>query len=331
MRRTHAFFLLSFLLAALAIILNPERLSAIGIMDTSLASENDLTRNTALATVVVARSAMGFAAALFLLLAIAAPRIEASSWFKRRLSEGSAFPHNYEISQRHLFNTSLVIAGTAIALAVTYLVAAEAVFDQETLDWINYEDGFLEWLSAAILIGSSILALVFARQMPTKSLKWMYFFLAFLFFVMFGEEISWGQRQIGFQTPEQLGSINVQNEVNLHNSFGYLFDHLFILCFFIWGCVVPALYWIDPIWRWFQSRLGLPFPSLGLALAMFVVSLFQPELTDRFIGDVPGLRVAELRETLSALCFLLLMWESRTLTAAKDDKRHTAFHQEQAS
>jgi hypothetical protein len=32
-----------------------------------------------------------------------------------------------------------------------------------------------------------------------------------------GEEISWGQRLVGWTTPEALGGVNVQDETNLHN------------------------------------------------------------------------------------------------------------------
>ncbi|WP_338153238.1 hypothetical protein [Pseudophaeobacter leonis] len=189
------------------------------------------------------------------------------------------------------------------------------IFDQQTLDWLNVEDGVLEWLSALLLLLASGLAVKLSRAMPIKAHRWMHVFMAVVFFVMFGEEISWGQRLLGFSTPEAMAQINVQNEVNLHNSFGYLFDHLFILCFFLWGCVVPLLYWKIPIWRWFQSRLGLPFASAGLSLAMLAATLFQPQLTDTLFGTVSGLRVAELRETLSALCLLLLVVESRRLTS----------------
>ena len=40
---------------------------------------------------------------------------------------------------------------------------------------------------------------------------------ALLMFVFMGEEISWGQRILGFGTPEVLMEINHQQEFNLHN------------------------------------------------------------------------------------------------------------------
>jgi len=44
-----------------------------------------------------------------------------------------------------------------------------------------------------------------------------YLLLVILFFVGFGEEISWGQRILNFETPEALKQVNLQNETNIHN------------------------------------------------------------------------------------------------------------------
>lgn len=295
--------------------MSPDGLASVGIMDQSLASDNPLTRNTALDTIFATRVGLAVLAALLAIVALYAPRIEASPWFQRRLREGSTFPAQYENHQR-LFNTPTArLALSGCLLAIVYLMVGNRIFDQQTLDWLNVEDGVLEWLSALLLLLASGLAVKFSRAMPMKAHRWMHVFMALVFFVMFGEEISWGQRLLGFSTPEAMAQINVQNEVNLHNSFGYLFDHLFILCFFLWGCVVPLLYWKIPIWRWYQSRLGLPYASAGLSLAMLAATLFQPQLTDTLFGTVSGLRVAELREMLSALCLLLLVVESHRLTS----------------
>lgn len=45
--------------------------------------------------------------------------------------------------------------------------------------------------------------------------------LALVFFFGFGEEISWGQRIFGVQTPEPLREINEQSELNIHNLSGF--------------------------------------------------------------------------------------------------------------
>lgn len=105
----------------------------------------------------------------------------------------------------------------------------------------------------------------------------------------------------------------MQAEVNFHNMFGYIFDHLFILCFFLWGCVVPLLYAVSPFKRNVLRMIRLPLPSIGLALGMLLITLYQDELVARFInGHLPALRIPELRELFSATAFLLMMQQSVT-------------------
>lgn len=306
--------LISVFALGLAMLISPGRLASVGIMDISLSSDNQLTRETAFLTIRVARIGLAALGAIFGALALFSPKIRASHWFERRVREGSVFPVGYEQQQRRLFKPTAYFAFASLFVASLYLALGARIEDTQMLRWINREDGLLEWISALMLLVASGLALYAAIHIPVRAQRMMHILLAVVFFVMFGEEISWGQRVFGLSTPEFLTEVNVQNEINLHNNFGYVFDHLFILCFFLWGCVVPFLYQVDPIWRWYQSRLGLPYPSVGLALAMLAVTLCQPQLTDPLLGVVPWLRVAELRETLSAFCLLLLMLESRALT-----------------
>ena len=52
---------------------------------------------------------------------------------------------------------------------------------------------------------------------PQKSHRnWFYLFGAVCLF-MFGEEISWGQRLLGFATPDWMNRQNYQGEFTLHN------------------------------------------------------------------------------------------------------------------
>ncbi|MDJ0858020.1 MAG: hypothetical protein QNJ03_03000 [Dinoroseobacter sp.] len=316
MKGAFIYFILAVVFLVAATLVTPEHLISIGVMDQSLTSENLLTRETALATVTVAQTSVFAFAAFFFVCALAMPQIEKTQWYQRREKEGSCFPVQYEENQRRVLNVTAGLAFAGLCAAIFYISFGTQLFRPLTLVWINQEDGFLETLSALILLAASLLSLGLSLRMPSSANRNMLLFLAVLFFVMFGEEVSWGQRLLSFETPEQLAQVNVQNEVNFHNMFGYLFDHLFILCFFLWGCVVPVLYWSSPIWRWHQSRLGLPFPSVGLAIAMLFVTLCQHEITDVLFGSVPGLRVAELRETLSALCLFLIVVEARKLSEA---------------
>ena len=310
--RRSVFLFLAICLASFALFLTPGRLASFGIMDSSLASDNPLTRQSAARLILFARIGLAVCAMLLTSLALAAPRIEASAFFERCIREGSSFPKDYEQHQRRVFTGTAIVALTSLLAASLYIWLASR-FGSQTQGLVSQEDGFIEWMSALLLLAACLTALRVGSRMPDKTHAGMHLFLGVLFFVMLGEEISWGQRLLGFSTPDTLARINVQGETNLHNSFGYLFDHLFILAFFIWGCVLPLLYWFEPVWRWVQSRLGIPIPSVGLSFAMLGITLFQEQVTDSLFGVIPGFRVPELRELLSALCFVLMMIEARAL------------------
>jgi hypothetical protein len=103
--------------------------------------------------------------------------------------------------------------------AAALLFAALLVFlhtrHRNWMDVLCREDGALESLSALFyLLSAGIFLRLFITRRPPN-----YWHMAFaaLFFAAFGEEISWGQRILGFATPEALGGINVQNELNIHN------------------------------------------------------------------------------------------------------------------
>ena len=267
-------------MASFALFLTPERLASLGIMDSSLASENPLTRQSALRLILSARIGLSILALALAALALVAPRIEASAFFQRCVREGSSFPKVYEQQQARVFNATGIVALLSLIAASLYLVLGSR-FGSQTQWLVSQEDGAIEWLSALLLLAACVIALHVGRRMSDRTHAGMHIFFGILFFVMLGEEISWGQRLLGF---------------------------------FVWGCGMPLLYWIGPVWRWVQSRMGIPIPSLGLSLAMLGITLFQEQVTDNLFGVIPGFRVPELRELLSALCFVLMMIESRALT-----------------
>lgn len=102
-------------------------------------------------------------------------------------------------------------------LAFSYLVSL-LPFDV----FVGYasEDGLMEVVQVLILFSTVGLSLHEALLLhKNKDIKkagiFMFIGLATLVFAM--EEISWGQRIVGWQTPAALSEINVQNETTLHN------------------------------------------------------------------------------------------------------------------
>ena len=134
-------------------------------------------------------------------------------------------------------------------------------------DWLRSEDGPLEWIQFIEYAVSSILALLIylkrKRKRDIDSIIWL--LIAFLSFVIAGEEISWGERITGIGISS-ISSINVQGETNFHNLpffHNYLLDPIFeISCIF--------LGWFG--WRRFKRIQALP--NKDLSLYFLFVALF---------------------------------------------------------
>jgi len=103
------------------------------------------------------------------------------------------------------------------------------------------EDHVFESLTAALfLMASSLCALgALLRKGPGATRFWVLAWgVAFL--VMGMEEISWGQRLFGVETPGLLESLNQQEEINLHNLDSHRVNTLLSVGAFAVGVGLPA-------------------------------------------------------------------------------------------
>jgi len=134
-------------------------------------------------------------------------------------------------------------------------------------DWLRSEDGPLEWVQFIEYLFSSVLAFfVFMKQKNKRNINSIIWLLvAFLSFIVAGEEISWGERLTGIGI-DTISKLNVQGETNFHNLpffHNYLLDPVFeITCIF--------LGWFG--WRRFK-RIDA-FPQKKLSLFFLFVALF---------------------------------------------------------
>lgn len=114
--------------------------------------------------------------------------------------------------ERRMGAVSLAIAIGAIAL----LAANRPLFHA-----MAAEDLALEWASALLIFAGGLLFLAAATDgwKSGRNRFDLLIMLGFggLFLLIAMEEISWGQRVIGFQTPEAMAEANWQNEFNFHN------------------------------------------------------------------------------------------------------------------
>lgn len=82
------------------------------------------------------------------------------------------------------------------------------------------EDRSYEWIGFAGFSGAgafSLLTLFYRKKMPGNKVALYFLGLGFFYIVCAGEEVSWGQRVFGWETPESFAEANEQGETNLHN------------------------------------------------------------------------------------------------------------------
>jgi hypothetical protein len=174
----------------------------------------------------------------------------------------------------------MLIASTVIGLFLILHIRLYAA-DSQLFAILYLEDGVFESLTPMLMLISILLIgvaipklrkdaqLVNYRNLVTV----IYLFLMLIFFLNAMEEISWGQRIIGWETPQTFEG-NVQDETNLHNYFNQYYLLFYRLLVFFPVVILIAI-WLEIKERYLEfNRLVLPHPSLiGLSLLIGVVSL----------------------------------------------------------
>lgn len=164
------------------------------------------------------------------------------------------------------------------------------------------EDNLIETLGAFFLLAASILyfACYWLSSRLSKDTSHLhrkrngfYIFLAVIFFIGFGEEISWGQRIFDWKTPNFFIEINRQGETNIHNikvfndpryreggplenkrrpvlSILLDVDTWFFSFWFSYCLILPLLN--RHSWRAssYISRIGLPVPPLWIGILLLI-------------------------------------------------------------
>lgn len=148
------------------------------------------------------------------------------------------------------------------------------------------EDGLYEAAGGlACLLAAVILAYTYVTYGPRPGdggSRWRnpwFPLLSLFFFVMAGEELSWGQRMIGLGTPDWLRAINLQNELTLHNLSIFQpeigtnrFQEIWIAAVSIYFGVLPWLARFEPVRRLVDAA-RLPLASLPVAWANLLNAL----------------------------------------------------------
>lgn len=163
-------------------------------------------------------------------------------------------------------------------LVGAFLVALSRL-NKDIYRFLLTDDGPVEWLQVAFFV----LALVMGIGIVIRAIRANRYDQATLFFVfaltmlfISGEEVSWGQRIIGWETPPELAEINKQNETTLHN----IGEALSVINFgmMIIGLVGSVAYvlnrWVR-IERYWQQANWFLIPPFFLSSAFFVLFLYK--------------------------------------------------------
>jgi hypothetical protein len=184
------------------------------------------------------------------------------------------------------------------------------------------EDGLFEYVTAVCFLTMAIFMIW--QFLRTRN----YYFLALtlVFVVGCGEEISWGQRIFGIETPESIAQKNIQGEINLHNLDVFhpqdeagqsknglakliTVDFLYNLFWLGWCIVIPAV----AHFNWGPARLlkyiRMPIPQLSIGL-IFLIN-FGVYITIRKLlpvskDDLYYMKLREVFECVSALIFVVI-------------------------
>jgi hypothetical protein len=205
-----------------------------------------------------------------------------------------------------------LIAGLAVILGICAYGLILLHLDKEAfLVWIR-EDGLVEWLTFVTLLVMSAFSLIgayaFSRSEKARTATRVWLFLGFLFLFGAMEEISWGQRVLGIESPQWFLKHNKQGETNLHNLLIYgvgvnklVFGKILSILIGIYLLAVPLLYRINEGFRNFVNRWRIPIArNYQILLCAIIVILVQIHLG---LAEKAG----ELRELCMCYVFLLIL------------------------
>jgi hypothetical protein len=171
----------------------------------------------------------------------------------------------------------------AIALVTILSYSVYIFFSVETVSNLGQEDHFFEWSTCIFFFLAS--AFFFSSFMKAKNL--FFLILAIVMFIGGGEEISWGQRILGFGTPESLEKINVQHEFTFHNIWIFqgvdshgrpIFDYrrlfeinfLFRVFTLFCGIILPFCVYHFKLLSSVARKLLIPIPPITIGFFFFV-------------------------------------------------------------
>lgn len=184
-----------------------------------------------------------------------------------------------------LFYLLNVVAAFGV-LIVTYLE-----FDRYLLAKTTIENGPYEIATALVmLVGTGWLGWRAWRNRQRPGVCLAAAAMAALCFLGAGEEISWGQHWLQFESTDFFKTYNHQKEANLHNLIpAVVFSTLINVVLYSLFTLLPLIHWAYPnnlLSQWLQHRrLALWIPAKSIALMMMLASCFHAWLIPATYSD----------------------------------------------
>ncbi|WP_198246465.1 tetratricopeptide repeat protein [methane-oxidizing endosymbiont of Gigantopelta aegis] len=205
----------------------------------------------------------------------------------------------------------------SLSFAIVVFYAVAAVYFPQLYIFATYEDMYGEWGQAFFFLATFIFSTLNAINSATGRYRWFFMLLALASFYTFMEEISWGQRLLGYDTPEFFAKHSYQDEANLHNLLTgpveswtkTALTYLITLGLIGYGVIFPIalkMQWKPALWL---AQLGVVAPPLALLPAFLFGGLFELELFSFNEAEVAELLVA-MAMSFTALNFWLQQHQS---------------------
>ena len=206
------------------------------------------------------------------------------------------------------------------------IIGAAAVFmtyfNRPLYRFVTKEDGPIEWsqficYALASVAGAGIAYKRFKAGHPWQALLFAGF--AFANFFIAGEEIAWGQRIFGLQTPDELKAINHQGEITVHNI--QIVQNAFNFVLFLAGLYGSVAYFANQkfqLQRYGDQANYLLVPPLFLVPSFLV--LFGYKFIRYTVVRSPGFIVTkfgEWPELCLAFGFFIFTWLNYRRLAAQ--------------
>ncbi|MGV7222958.1 MAG: hypothetical protein ACQ9MH_15690 [Nitrospinales bacterium] len=165
---------------------------------------------------------------------------------------------------------SFLLCFLILVIAYSYTIYA-GLSNRELYTFLLREDGPLENIATAcVLLAAILFFLAYFRYRHSHNVFFLLFSMAL--FLLFMEEISWGQRIFDVETPRIFKQINAQKEINLHN-FTPIYNYVngvAYMCFEFYMVGVPLLILIYHNFHKYLVRYRVPVPSPATAFLTFI-------------------------------------------------------------